>query len=490
MAWRLSWEADVLITLLIFWIVCLVLLFVIPRNRKPSSATAWLLLMYIIPVVGIIIFFLIGSPKLSKRRRAMQNTMNETIAQAVAEAQSDDEFASFLKPSIPTHYESFVKLNTKLGGLPAFAGNAVELLSDYSTNIACIAQEIDKAQRYVHMEYYTLSFDDQTKGVFAAMERAHKRGVKMRVLLDNLGSRPYAEFKKMREWFTEVGIEYHLILPLRFFGPKYTRFDLRNHRKIVVIDGQVGFTGSQNMIKRNYFRKDSIYYDELIAKVTGPVVAQLDAAFRTDWYSETSVLLNKDAAPETELLWVAAGNILCQVLPSGSGFDNENNLKLFTSLIHAAQKTLVITNPYFVPDDALMTAIVSAAERGVNITLINSEAVDQFFVGNAERSYYEELLGAGVKIYQYKAPVLLHTKTISIDDDIAVIGSSNLDMRSFHLNLEVTLICYDSQVVADLRPIEENYIRKSKQLHLEEWKARSVSNIFFENVARLTSALQ
>jgi len=490
MVWRLSWNADVLISLLIFWIVCFVLLFIIPRNRKPSSATAWLLLMYIVPVVGIIIFLLIGSPKLSKRRRAMQGTMDETITKAVAEAQSQQEFDALLQPPIPAYYEPFVKLNTRLGGLPAFAGNAVELLSDYPTNIACIAQEIDKAQRYVHMEYFALSFDKDTQIVFDAMECAYKRGVKVRVLLDHLGSRKYPNFKKMRKWFTKVGIKYHLVLPLRFFGPKYTRFDLRNHRKIVVIDGQTGFTGSQNMIKRNYFRKDSIYYDELVAKVTGPVAAQLDAAFRSDWYSETGVLLDINSAPETALVTVDAGDILCQVLPSGSGYENENNLKLFTSLIHASREKLVITNPYFVPDESLMTAIASVAQRGVDVTLINSEAMDQFFVGNAERSYYEELLGAGVKIYQYKAPVLLHTKTISIDDDIAVIGSSNLDMRSFHLNLEITLVCYDSQVVADLRPIEENYIRKSKQVHLEEWKARSVRNIFFENVARLTSALQ
>ncbi|HXX78607.1 MAG TPA: cardiolipin synthase, partial [Ktedonobacteraceae bacterium] len=451
MAWRLTWQADVLITILIFWIVCLVLLFIIPRNRKPSSATAWLLLMYIVPVVGIIIFLLIGSPKLSKRRRAMQSTMNATITKAVVEAQSQQEFNALLQPPIPARYEPFVRLNTKLGGLPAFAGNAVELLSDYPTNIVCIAQEIEKAQRYVHMEYFTLSYDEETKEIFAALERAHKRGVKVRVLLDHLGSRSIPTFKKTKAWFEGVGIEYHVVLPLHFFGPKYTRFDLRNHRKIVVIDGQVGFTGSQNMIKRNYFRKDSIYYDELVAKVTGPVVNQLDAAFRTDWYSETSMLLNTDTAAETELVWIEAGDVLCQVLPSGSGFDNENNLKLFTSMIHAAREKLVITNPYFVPDDALTTAIVSAAERGVDVTLINSEAMDQFFVGNAERSYYEELLGAGVNVYQYKAPILLHTKTISIDDDIAVIGSSNLDMRSFHLNLEVTLVCYDARVVADLR---------------------------------------
>ena len=490
MLWRLSWEADTLITIVIFWIIGILLLFLIPRNRKPSSATAWLLLMYVIPLLGIIIFFLIGSPKLSKRRRAMQSTMNDRITKAVAEAQSHDEFDSLLQPPIPPRYEPFVKLNTNLGGLPAFGGNAIELHSDYHANIACIAQEIDRAQRFVHMEYFTLSRDEDTESVFAALERAHQRGVKVRVLLDHLGSRPFPEFKKTRTWFTEVGIEYHLILPLRFFGSRYTRFDLRNHRKILVIDGQVGFTGSQNMIKRNYFRKDSLYYDELIAKITGPVVAQLEAAFRTDWYSETGELLNQDTAPETVLVPVAAGDILCQVLPSGSGFENENNLKLFTSLIHAAQKTLVITNPYFVPDDSLMTAITSAAQRGVDVTLINSEVSDQFLVSNAERSYYEDLLNAGVQIYQYNAPILLHSKTMSIDDEIAVIGSSNLDMRSFHLNLEVTLICYDAQVVADLRPIEATFIKKSKQVYLKEWKTRSVRKILFENISRLTAALQ
>jgi cardiolipin synthase len=490
MAWRWSWDVSALITIVIFWIVGIVLLFIVPRNRKPSSATAWLLLMYVIPLLGILIFFLIGSPKLPKRRRAMQHSMNNTIAKAVAEAQSQDVFDSLLEPVIPPRYEPFVKLNTNLGGLPAFGGNAVELLPDFLATFECIAQEIDRAQRFVHIEYFTLSLDEDTQSVFAAMERAHQRGVKVRVLLDHLGSRKYPHFKKMRTWFKEAGIEYHLTLPLHFFGSKYTRFDLRNHRKIVVIDGQVGFTGSQNMIKCNYFRKDAIYYNELVAKVTGPIAAQLEAAFRTDWYSETGVLLNNDTAPETTLVPMQAGDILCQVLPSGSGFENENNLKLFTSLIHTAQKTVVICNPYFVPDDSLMTAITSAAQRGVDIKLINSEVSDQFLVSNAERSYYEDLLNAGVKIYQYNAPILLHAKTMNIDDDIAVIGSSNLDMRSFQLNLEVTLICYDSKVVVDLRQIEANYICKSKQVNLEEWKTRSTRKILFENISRLTAALQ
>ena len=472
------------------WISAFVMLFIIPVNRKPSSAIAWLLLIFLLPFLGLLIFFLIGSPKLPKHRRAQQRTMDEFIRQTVAEAAQSPAQESLLAPQIPARYEPFVRLNANLGHFPAFAGNAVELLPGYQEVFERIARDIDHARHFVHLEYFSLSHDKETEGVFTALERAVSRGVKVRVLMDHLGSRKYPNFKQTRARLEAAGIEQHLVLPLHFPGAQFTRPDLRNHRKIVVIDGTVGFTGSQNLIKRNYFRKDVIYFDELVARVSGPVVTQLEAAFITDWYAETDILLNRQAAPETTLALQACGDMLCQVLPSGSGFENENNLRLFTSLIHAAQRTLVITNPYFVPEDALMTAITSAAQRGVDVTLINSEASDQFWVSHAQRSYYEELLKAGVKIYWYPAPILLHAKHISIDDDIAVIGSSNLDIRSFQLNLEVTLVCYDARVVAEMRRIEEGYLHKSRPVLLDDWQTRSAREKLFENISRLTAALQ
>lgn len=421
-----------------------------------------------------------------------QRTMNETVEQRLLEARKHTELAPVLEPAIAERYQPFVALNTRLGDLPALAGNLVDIYPNYPEAIACIADEIDAAQHFVHLEYFALSCDEETERVFTAMERAVQRGVKVRVLMDHLGSRKYPHFKDMRKRLTARGIENHLMLPIHFFGPKYTRIDLRNHRKIVVVDGQRGFTGSLNMIKRSYFRKDTIYYDELVVRVTGPVVSELEAAFMTDWYAETGVMLNHENAPEADIAlhpWLA-GESLCQVLPSGSAFDNDNNLKLFTSLIHAARHTLVITNPYFVPDDSLMIAITSAAQRGVSVQLINSEAQDQFFVSHAQHSYYEELLKAGVNIYWYKAPILLHSKHMTIDDDIAVIGSSNLDMRSFQLNMEVTLICYDPRVVADLRRVEAYNLSRSREICLEDWQQRPLHTRFFEGISRLTSALQ
>jgi cardiolipin synthase len=474
---------------IIGWLIMLAMLFIVPVNRKPSSATAWLLLIFLLPYVGLIIFLLIGSPKLSRKRRAMQRTMNDIVHKSVEEDKQRADLAVVLNQAIPSRYQPFVQLNDQLGSMPAVPFNSVELLPDYLVAIARIAEEIDRAERYLYIEYFALSRDEDTEAVFSAMERAQQRGVRVCVLMDHLGSRKYPHFKEMRKKLLAADIEYHLSLPLHFFGSKYTRIDLRNHRKIVVIDGQVGFTGSQNMIKRNYFRKDAIYYDELVARVSGPVVRELEAAFLTDWYSETGVMLTHHIG---EALYVppVSDNILCQVLPSGPGFDNENNLRLFTGLIHASRQKLVITNPYFVPDDALMTAITSAAIRGVDVSLFNSEASDQFLVSHAQRSYYEQLFEAGVNIYWYQAPILLHSKHMTIDDDIAVIGSSNLDIRSFELNLEVTLICYDPKVVSQLREVEAVNLKKSRIVTIQEWKERSLRNRFFDGVARLTAALQ
>lgn len=490
MSVNLNWtEIEAIITI-IGYLIPVVAIFFVPVNRKPTAATAWLLVMFLLPYVGLLVFLLIGSPKLPRWRRAQQHTMDKRIESLAAQARQLPGMSLMLDPPIPPRYEPFARLAANLGGMPAVDGNSVELLNDYHEILRRIAADIDEAQRFVHVEYYALSCDEDTVGIFEAMERAQKRGVKVRVLMDQYGSRKYRYYRATHKRLERAGIEWHLMLPLRPAHGEFARIDLRNHRKIVVVDGRVGFTGSQNIIKRNYFRRDKIYYDELVARVDGPVALELNAAFITDWYAESGVLLDDQTAPETTVIPVSGGEALCQVLPSGSGFDDENNLKLFTSLIHAAQRKLVITNPYCVPDDALMVAITSAAQRGVDVRLINSEVSDQFFVSQAQHSYYEQLLRAGVKIYWYRAPILLHSKCIAIDDDIAVIGSSNLDMRSFQLNMEVTLIIYDRDTVTQLRAIESTYIEHSKLLHLREWQTRALYKRLAENIARLTSALQ
>ena len=467
-------------------------LFVIPRNRKPGEATAWLLLMFLAPVLGVVLFLMLGNPKLSQWRRDQQRAMNNRIKYLAAEAERNPELLTIVDPPVPARYEPFVQLCAHVSGLPLLAGNTVELLTDYVGAVNRIVKDIDRAQDYVHIEYFMFANDAVGAPVIDALIRAKERGVTCRVLIDHLGNIGYHNPVTRR--LKQANIPLYQMLPAKPFANKWNRLDLRNHRKIVVIDGTIGYTGSQNLVEDTYHKRSNIrkgmHYIELVARVTGPVVQELNAVFVTDWFSETNELLDPTPTPES---WVTAetrGDILCQVLPSGPGFENDNNLMLFVSLCHAAHTRITIANPYVVPDSSLLLALIAAAQRGVEVTLIVSEIGDQFMVYHAQRSYYEQLLNAGIHIYRYKSPILLHSKYITIDDDIAVIGSSNMDIRSFQLNLEITLICYSERVVADLHEVSADYLRHSRPLLLDTWLKRPVLIRLFDDLARLTSALQ
>lgn len=213
---------------------------------------------------------------------------------------------------------------------------------------------------------------------------------------------------------------------------RYQRPDLRNHRKLMVVDGDVGFVGSLNLIDPSYDKRANqrrgLAWKDLLARVHGPAVHEIDALFVTDWHSETDELLTssqEQTGPQHR-----QGRLLCQLAPSGPAFEVENNLALFNSLIYNAQRRLSITSPYFVPEESLLNAITTAARRGVEVELFVGEIGDQFFVFHAQHSYYQALLEAGVRIYLYPAPHILHAKHLSVDEQVAVVGSSNTSGRS------------------------------------------------------------
>jgi cardiolipin synthase len=464
---------------------------VIPEQQKRHYPHAWLLLIFFVPVIGWLLYLLIGSPKLSAKRRAQQRYVDEMIRQRVDEAQEQPALASLLLPPLPERYAGIIHLNEKLGGLPTFGGNHIELFNDYVGALKHIAEMIDAAKRYVHVQYFMFADDESGSLLVDALIRAQKRGVKTRVLVDQVGNSGFN--KPLVKRLSEGGVEWKYMLPFSVFQGKWNRPDLRNHRKIVVIDGEIGFTGSQNAINNTYNKastiKQGIYYEEVVAQVSGPIVLQLQAVFATDWYSETGVLLERNDFPELTSPPQASGEMLAQVLPSGPGHETENNLKLFIALAHEAREKIVIITPYFVPDNALLAAIQIAAQRGVQVTLIVSGIADQFLVSRAQWSFYEELLEVGVEIREVDPPVILHAKNMSIDDNIVVIGSSNMDMRSFELDLEVTTVWYSPEAVAKLRSIEASYRDRSKAVDLKEWRQRPFSKRFVENIARLFASV-
>ena len=249
------------------------------------------------------------------------------------------------------------------------------------------------------------------------------------------------------------------------------------------MDGKVAYVGSQNLINCDF--KPGLIYEELVARVTGPVVLQLQAVFLTDYYLESNTnRLGPEFFPQEQ----PAGAVAAQALPSGPGFPQANVQRLILSLLHAAQQRVVITSPYFIPDEPLLDAMKIAVLRGVEVHLVVSRQADQILVCQAQHSYYDELLGAGVRIHLYREH-LLHAKHLSFDDQIAIIGSSNLDMRSFLLNAEISLIVHDPQVASALGRVQERYFEESDLLTLEEWRCRPGWRKVVENTARLVDSV-
>ncbi|HSI34889.1 MAG TPA: phospholipase D-like domain-containing protein, partial [Tepidisphaeraceae bacterium] len=281
-----------------------------------------------------------------------------------------------------------------------------------------------------------------------------------------------------------AGAEVVRVLPVSLWRRvSSARVDLRNHRKLAVIDGVVGYTGSQNVIDPAF--KKPLVYEEVVVRAAGPVVAQLQAVFLADHFVETAHGI-RDAGmfPVTP----AAGASPAQLLPSGPGYPHQNLQRMIVSLLHAARHRVVITTPYFIPDEPVLQAVQTAVLRGVEVHLVVSKQIDQFLVGLAQRSYYEDLLEAGVRIHSYTRR-FLHAKHVSVDDDVALIGSSNMDIRSFVLNAEVMLVVYDRAVVARLRKIQERYFADSEEITAEAWRARPGWHKVLQNVARLADSL-
>lgn len=472
---------------LVGWAVRIIAIVVVPVNRRPSSATAWLLTIFLVPYLGAIAFLLIGNPKLPRHRREKQRRINARIVEL-----TEDIGDVLQEDPGPPWLASLVELNRRLGAMPIVTGNRARLIDDYAESLEAMTDAVDAAQEYVHCQFYITAFDETTRPFFAALEGAVARGVKVRVLFDHIGSLRSPRYHRTVKELRRIGVDWHPMLPVQPHRGRYQRPDLRNHRKLLVVDGAVAFMGSQNLIDRSYNKRSNrrrgLQWQELMVRLEGPIIDGINALFITDWYSETDVILEDEIGPVDPRL--ASSSLECQVVPSGPGFDGENNLKLFNSLMYYAERRVGITSPYFVPDESLLHAVTTAAERGVEVELFVSAIGDQPLVFHAQRSYYEALLRAGVRIHLYPKPYILHAKHVTVDDDVAVVGSSNMDMRSFELNLEATLLVSGRRFTDELRRIEDSYRFASHELTLEEHLARPLGMKIIDNLARLTSALQ
>jgi cardiolipin synthase len=262
------------------------------------------------------------------------------------------------------------------------------------------------------------------------------------------------------------------------------RIDLRNHRKIAVIDGRAGFFGSQNVVSAH--ANAGLTNEEMMVHATGPVVRQLDALLVADRYLEKG-----DVPPEARAepgLPAAGGGVPAQVLPSGPGYNAGTTEDVMIAMLYAARRRVVLTAPYFVPSEPFALAMRSAARRGVEVVLVVDRTSNKPLVQLAQQSFYDDLLAAGVRIQAYYGN-FLHAKHMSVDDEMVLIGSSNLDLRSFALNAEVSVLIYDRAVAAELGRIQARHLAASESIDPRAWAARGRGRRLMENLARLTDSL-
>lgn len=463
------------------WIVRLVMLVYVPQRRSPAAARSWLLLIFLLPLPGLFLYALFGRAFMPRRRMQLHSRVSLLLQAQPSPAWGPQP----TELGCPPRFCEAAALAERMGEFPLVDGNHVELLPDYDASIERLIGDIRTARSHVHLLYYIFGDDEVGRAVERALVEAVGRGVHCIVLIDALGSRK--SLVKLAPRLRAEGIDVRVLLPgglFRMFHKNAARYDLRNHRKIAVIDGCVAYVGSQNLVDKMFI--PGLIYHELAARVTGPVVRQLQVLLLADRFYETENLPRHDADlfPPLDPTPGAAA----QVLPSGPGYPQANNLRWITSIVYAAERRIVLTTPYFVPDDTLREALATAAQKGVEVHLIVSRVCDQWLVGHAQRSFYEELLEAGVHIHLYR-DYFLHAKHLSVDDQVVQIGSSNLDIRSFALNAEVSLLVYDRDLAERLKTIQCDYMARSEELTLEVWRRRPGHEKVLENIARLVDSL-
>ncbi|CAB0661676.1 cardiolipin synthase [Corynebacterium diphtheriae bv. mitis] len=469
--------------LIIDYAIKIVAIGFVPEGRRPSSSTAWLLAILLLPFVGLPLFLLMGSPYINRRRHDVQRRAFQMIRERQSHV-PDYPPDTVQSPELT----SMIRMNRRLTAMTATTGS-VKLHSDYEETIQAMADAVDQARDYVHVQIYIVAWDDTTDVFFRALERAVQRGVEVRLLFDQVGSWKYPGYRRLGKRLTAIGVDFHLMLPLQPFRWRFRRPDLRNHRKLLIIDGQRGFIGSQNMIASHYTprnRSKGRHWVDVMVELEGPIVASMNTVFVVDWSQESHIV------PEFEVPPADHGDVM-QIVPSGPGFSTEPNLRLFNEMIHHAKSQLIMCSPYFIPDESMLEAVTSACYRGVRVELLVSEQADQFVVDHAQSSYYQTLLEAGVHIYRYHAPAVLHSKFLIADPHgvaVSVMGSSNMDMRSFGLNYEVSLMTLQGQLTHLLYELAETYKENSTELTLEEWNQRGIVRRYVDNIMKLTSALQ
>lgn len=468
-----------------YWLlVAAVTIRVVIKRRAVSVSLAWLMIIYIIPFVGVLLYFLFGELNLGRKRAERAQSMFSPYGDWFTQLH---ECQAHQPNLLNLQLAQIHDLCTNRTAIPALCGNTLSLQDTPDKILRSIIEDIEQAQTNIRMEFYIWQSGGLIDSVNSALIQAAKRGVNIQILIDSAGSPKF--FRS--HWYKlmlEAGIDIRQALEVNAFRVFFRRLDLRLHRKIITIDDEIAYTGSMNMVDPEFFKKDAGVGEwiDVMVRVTGPTVNVLAAIHAWDWEVETG----ERHLPTFPACTIENNGALhpIQVVPSGPGMPENLIQQVLTLAIHQAKTSVRITTPYFVPSDNLMQVIKMTAQRGVTVELLLPKKNDSLLVNWASKSFFSELLEAGVHIYQFDAG-LLHTKSVVIDQQYCLVGSVNLDMRSLWLNFELTLVVDDYEFTKELYWVQENYLQQSTLVSKERWEQRNFIHRMLERIFYLFNPL-
>jgi cardiolipin synthase len=475
------WMTLVSIGAGIIWLAVIIRVILRP-HREPASRAAWIMLVLGLPVVGILAYILLGETSIGRRRKARSR---KVLANLPPLAPTTPANEADLGAEYPARFAALFRLGETITGLAPVGGNKGQLMADSNTAIDNMVADMDAANDHIHLIFYIWLADNNGLKVVEALKRAAARGVVCRAMADGLGSRNMIGSKYWQE-MRKTGIKLAVALPIGnpLLHPFRGRIDIRNHRKIVIIDDSVTYCGSQNCADPEFRVKPKYapWVDALI-RFEGPIARQNQHLFAADWMRDvdediTSLL-------ETPVNTTGTG-FPAQVISTGPTGRHSAMPEVFTTLMYAAHHNLVITTPYYVPNESMQDALCAAARRGIETTIVFPARNDSWQVAAASHSHYRELLEAGVKIHEYVGG-LLHTKSMIIDDQVTLIGSANMDRRSFELNYENNILFYDPVLTAAMRRRQDTYLAQSNPVTVDMIDQWSLTRRFWNNTIAMIS---
>ncbi len=440
------------------------------RSKSPSATLAWLWALLLFPGVGALLFLLIGNDRLQRKRLALVSALTRDLAGTAVAARSGAE-ATLGMPELE-----------HLTGFPATGGNAVDVLDEGTSFFPVLISTIAQAQQHLHVLFYHWKDDRAGSDVLDVLVAAAQRGVKVRVLIDEIGS-----LSLRRSCFNrliDVGGEFSFF---RTFAPLQGRFhlNLRNHRKLLVADGNIALIGGMNVADTYWRCVKSPPYNDLALRLRGPVAAQLNEVFAQDWHFATGKELKDPALyPVAE----SVGDVRAQVVPGApdNGLD-EVHLTIL-ALLHRARHTVRLMTPYFVPEYPLVAALQLAAMRGVDVAILVPAQCDHFYLTHVMRSFYLDLLPYGVRILEYH-PRMLHAKSITVDGQYLMSGSANLDPRSLRLNFELNVLLDSAEATRIVDALFEQGAADAHLVTVEAHQRRPLRDKIVEAIFRPAAAL-